>query len=81
MSASAASTSTAKPAAAAPAAATAPAASCPVPSAPANGLRICCACPETRVPRDECVVRFGEENCGDYIEAHKVCLRAQGFKV
>ena len=44
-------------------------------------LKICCACPETRKPRDECVVEKGEESCGEYIEAHKVCLRSHGFKV
>ena len=44
-------------------------------------LRICCACPETKKARDECVVNNGEEHCADKIEAHKVCLRAEGFKV
>ena len=43
--------------------------------------RICCACPETRKPRDECVTERGEEHCTEYIEAHKQCLRAEGFKV
>ena len=43
--------------------------------------RICCACPETRTPRDECVTRNGEEACADLIEAHKACLRKEGFKV
>ena len=43
--------------------------------------KICCACPETRTVRDNCVVEQGEENCADKIEAHKVCLRAEGFKV
>lgn len=44
-------------------------------------LRICCACPETKKPRDECVMMNGEENCKAEIEAHKVCLRKLGFKV
>jgi cytochrome c oxidase assembly protein subunit 17 len=44
-------------------------------------LKICCACPETKKPRDECVVQFGEEKCQDLIEAHKVCLQKHGFKV
>eukprot|EP00967_Tisochrysis_lutea_P075636 scaffold101977_cov40-Tisochrysis_lutea.AAC.4 len=44
-------------------------------------LKICCACPETRKPRDECVVEKGEEQCTEYIEAHKACLRSHGFKV
>jgi len=44
-------------------------------------LRICCACPETKAPRDECVMRNGEEACQSEIEAHKECLRSYGFKV
>ena len=43
--------------------------------------RICCACTETRAQRDECIMQKGEEACADLIEAHKVCLRAEGFKV
>jgi len=26
-----------------------------------SGKKICCSCPETRKPRDECVVLHGEE--------------------
>ena len=44
-------------------------------------LRICCACPDTRKIRDECVMHNGEEQCAVQIEAHKKCLRAEGFKV
>lgn len=44
-------------------------------------MKICCACPETRTPRDECIVRNGEENCAEFIEAHKKCLRELGFKI
>jgi len=50
-------------------------------STPAPPKRICCACPETRKPRDECVTHHGEENCTQFIEAHKACLRAEGFNV
>ena len=39
------------------------------------------ACPETKKPRDECIMENGEENCGDLIEAHKQCMRALGFKI
>ena len=63
----------------------------PVSAAPADAgapeepkkpkCKICCACPDTRKVRDECIVQNGEEACADYIEAHKVCLRAEGFKV
>ena len=44
-------------------------------------LRPCCACPETKKARDECVVEKGEVNCAALIEAHKECLRKLGFKV
>ena len=44
-------------------------------------LKPCCACPETRKPRDECIIEKGEENCKELIEAHKDCLRKLGFKV
>jgi len=44
-------------------------------------LKPCCACPETRKPRDECIAAKGEENCGELIEAHKACMRALGFKI
>ncbi|RUS22219.1 cytochrome c oxidase copper chaperone-like protein [Endogone sp. FLAS-F59071] len=44
-------------------------------------LKPCCACPETKKPRDQCIFERGEENCGDLIEAHKQCMRNLGFKV
>lgn len=44
-------------------------------------LKICCACPTTRIPRDECVVTKGEDECADVITAHKTCLRGLGFKI
>lgn len=46
-------------------------------------LKICCACPETKSKRDECVVLHGPEaeECKKLIEAHKACLRKEGFKV
>lgn len=46
-----------------------------------SGKKICCSCPATRQVRDNCVVLNGEENCKEVIEAHKVCLRSEGFKV
>jgi len=46
-----------------------------------SGKKICCSCPETRKPRDECVVVHGEAACEKVIEAHKACLRLEGFKV
>ncbi|KAK9505155.1 hypothetical protein O3M35_009271 [Rhynocoris fuscipes] len=44
-------------------------------------LKPCCACPETKKARDECIIQNGEENCQSYIEAHKECMRKMGFKV
>lgn len=48
-----------------------------------SGKKICCCCPETKQARDECVVFKGEEHpdCQKLIEAHKECLRAEGFTV
>ncbi|CAM9557177.1 unnamed protein product, partial [Chrysoparadoxa australica] len=43
--------------------------------------KICCACPTTKMARDECIVTKGEDGCQGMIEAHKVCLRAEGFNV
>ncbi|KAL8032119.1 hypothetical protein ABFX02_13G073800 [Erythranthe guttata] len=43
--------------------------------------KICCACPDTKKLRDECVVEHGESSCEKWIEAHKRCLRAEGFNV
>ena len=40
----------------------APATAATTPAA-APPKRICCACPETRKPRDECVMMHGEESC------------------
>lgn len=43
--------------------------------------KICCACPETKKMRDECIVENGESACEKFIEAHRQCLRAEGFNV
>lgn len=43
--------------------------------------KICCACPTTKTARDECVVKFGEAECKEQIEAHLRCLRSEGFNV
>nr|XP_009761254.1 PREDICTED: cytochrome c oxidase copper chaperone 1 [Nicotiana sylvestris]XP_009761255.1 PREDICTED: cytochrome c oxidase copper chaperone 1 [Nicotiana sylvestris]XP_016457182.1 PREDICTED: cytochrome c oxidase copper chaperone 1-like [Nicotiana tabacum]XP_016457183.1 PREDICTED: cytochrome c oxidase copper chaperone 1-like [Nicotiana tabacum]XP_016457184.1 PREDICTED: cytochrome c oxidase copper chaperone 1-like [Nicotiana tabacum] len=43
--------------------------------------KICCACPETKKLRDECIVEHGESACEKWIEAHRICLRAEGFNV
>lgn len=61
------------------------AAGTPAPSGEAQGepkkKKICCACPETKQARDECMVLNGEEACAALVEAHKVCLRKEGFNV
>eukprot|EP00011_Vannellida_sp_DIVA3-517-6-12_P008713 CAMPEP_0114626214 /NCGR_PEP_ID=MMETSP0168-20121206/11664_1 /TAXON_ID=95228 ORGANISM="Vannella sp., Strain DIVA3 517/6/12" /NCGR_SAMPLE_ID=MMETSP0168 /ASSEMBLY_ACC=CAM_ASM_000044 /LENGTH=66 /DNA_ID=CAMNT_0001837507 /DNA_START=89 /DNA_END=289 /DNA_ORIENTATION=+ len=44
-------------------------------------LRICCACPETKKLRDNCMVEHGEDKCKEQIEAHLKCLRKAGFDV
>ncbi len=46
-----------------------------------SGKKICCSCPETKSKRDECVVTKGESMCADLIEAHKRCLREEGFNI
>ncbi|XP_050385583.1 cytochrome c oxidase copper chaperone 1-like [Argentina anserina] len=43
--------------------------------------KICCACPDTKKLRDECIVQHGEDACTKWIEAHKMCLRAEGFNI
>ncbi|CAF1152892.1 unnamed protein product [Adineta ricciae] len=43
--------------------------------------KACCACPETKRIRDECVILNGEENCSKEIEAHRACMRAAGFNI
>ncbi|CAN4099917.1 unnamed protein product [Withania somnifera] len=43
--------------------------------------KICSACPETKKLRDECIVEHGESACEKWIEAHRKCLRTEGFKV
>ena len=53
----------------------------PPPQLGKSGKKICCSCPETKKPRDECIVTKGEEHCGALSEAHKRCLRLEGFKV
>lgn len=44
-------------------------------------LKACCACPETKKARDECIMQLGEEYCKPLIEAHKKCMRDHGFKI
>lgn len=62
-------------------AATTPEKPCSNPQIGKSGKRICCSCPDTKKVRDECVVSNGPENCAKEINAHKACLRAEGFIV
>jgi cytochrome c oxidase assembly protein subunit 17 len=39
----------------------------------------CCACPETRKKRDQCIIEKGEEYCHDLIESHKKCMKEFGY--
>ncbi|XP_043199993.1 cytochrome c oxidase copper chaperone-like [Amphibalanus amphitrite] len=66
------------------AAAAAPAARGDQPAAAQNKpakCKACCACPETKRARDECIVLNGEEHCRPLIEAHKQCMRDMGFNI
>ena len=36
---------------------------------------------QERKVRDECILLNGEEACKAFIEAHKACLRREGFDV
>eukprot|EP00913_Durusdinium_trenchii_P011924 g11201.t1 len=51
------------------------------PAAKKPTMKMCCACPETKAARDECITMNGEEKCKAFIEAHKQCLRSEGFDV
>ncbi|CAK8574466.1 unnamed protein product [Lathyrus sativus] len=50
-------------------------------SNPPKKKKICCACPDTKRIRDECIVEHGEDACAKWIEAHRLCLRSEGFNV
>ena len=43
--------------------------------------RPCCACLETRRPRDNCLAIHGEEGCTDLILAHKECMKKLGYNI
>lgn len=51
------------------------------PPAQEKPLKACCACPETRKARDNCILLNGEEKCLSFIQAHNECLRSKGFQV
>jgi cytochrome c oxidase assembly protein subunit 17 len=47
----------------------------------AKPLKPCCACPQTKKARDECITLYGEDACSKFIEEHNQCLRSHGFNV
>ncbi|EIW85571.1 COX17-domain-containing protein [Coniophora puteana RWD-64-598 SS2] len=48
-----------------------------------QGLKPCCACPDTKAARDKCFLESGgnEGQCADLVRAHVECMRGLGFKV
>ncbi|GAA5931837.1 copper metallochaperone COX17 [Sporobolomyces koalae] len=55
-----------------------------------EGLKPCCACPETKKLRDDCFLKFGsnaddgsdsQDRCREIVENHKACMRKLGFNV
>ncbi|GJN88839.1 hypothetical protein Rhopal_001810-T1 [Rhodotorula paludigena] len=55
-----------------------------------EGLKPCCACPETKKARDDCFLQFGSNQddsadagsqCRDIVERHRQCMRSLGFNV
>ncbi|ORY25253.1 cytochrome C oxidase copper chaperone-domain-containing protein [Naematelia encephala] len=50
-----------------------------------QGLKPCCACPETKSKRDDCFLKFPAEEatdqCKQLVQAHQACMRSYGFKV
>lgn len=38
-------------------------------------------CFEMKKVCDVCIVECGEENCGEFIEVYKECMRKMGFNV
>jgi len=46
-----------------------------------SGKKICCSCPKTKKARDFCMIVNGQDNCLELIQAHKLCLRSEGFQI
>eukprot|EP00347_Sterkiella_histriomuscorum_P001514 403371739 len=51
------------------------------PSSPRPKKKPCCVCKMSKKLRDSCIRNNNEEICLDFITAHKICLRAKGFRV
>ncbi|KAJ3754601.1 cytochrome C oxidase copper chaperone-domain-containing protein [Lentinula raphanica] len=49
-----------------------------------EGLKACCACPQTKSARDDCFLKYGaeaDENCKELVQNHLACMRSLGFKL
>ncbi|KAG6831213.1 hypothetical protein H0H92_012010 [Tricholoma furcatifolium] len=50
-----------------------------------QGLKPCCACPQTKSARDDCFLKYDQpeatEKCKELIQAHLACMRGLGFKL
>ncbi|KAK7030615.1 COX17-domain-containing protein [Favolaschia claudopus] len=51
-----------------------------------QGLKPCCACPETKSARDDCFLNASssseaDDKCKLLVENHLACMRSLGFKL
>ncbi|KAJ7063160.1 cytochrome C oxidase copper chaperone-domain-containing protein [Mycena amicta] len=50
-----------------------------------EGLKPCCACPQTKSARDDCflasVSSEADEKCKQLVDNHLACMRNLGFKI
>ncbi|KAL0579234.1 hypothetical protein V5O48_002796 [Marasmius crinis-equi] len=49
-----------------------------------EGLKPCCACPQTKSVRDDCFLKYGpeaDESCQELVQKHLACMRGLGFKI
>merc|ERR1711939_249700 len=55
-----------------------------------EGVKPCCACPETKKARDDCFLKYGSNidedgesraKCQDIVARHRECMRSYGFNV
>ncbi|KAL1714721.1 cytochrome C oxidase copper chaperone-domain-containing protein [Schizophyllum commune] len=49
-----------------------------------QGLKPCCACPQTKRARDDCFLANGaeaDEKCKELVASHVACMRGLGFNI
>ncbi|TFY53546.1 hypothetical protein EVG20_g10066 [Dentipellis fragilis] len=50
-----------------------------------EGLKPCCACPQTKSARDDCFLKNdpsqADDKCKDVVQQHLACMRGLGFKL